>query len=165
MPGAASSRQRPPLRIVAGSSVVEFTWDGDRWRHELITAAGRWTSVEGPLDEAGDDRWPASPVLVELSLARLAGGSAVLGVGLAGRSHFSLSAATCPGVADTILFEAACRIHEPPAWLGSTYRAPDGRIVRISAPAARPPATVAWSYAIGPRGVDAAAPAAGSAPG
>ncbi|MFM8413481.1 MAG: hypothetical protein ACKOCX_02030 [Planctomycetota bacterium] len=165
MSSAAPSRQRPPLRIVAGSSVVEFIWDGDRWRHELITAAGRWRSVEGPLDGTGDSRWPESPVLVEVSLTTLAGGSAVLGVGLAGRSHFSLSAAACPGVADTILFEAACRIHEAPAWLGSTYRAADGRIVRISAAAARPPATVAWSYTIGPRGVEAAAPRAGSAPG
>ena len=165
MPSAAPSRQRPPLRIVAGRSVVEFSWHGDRWRHEVITAAGRWTSVEGPLDEAGDARWPASPVLVEVSLAALAGGSAVLGVGLAGRSHFSLAAAACPEVADSIRFEAACRVHEPPGWLGSSYRGPDGRIVRIAAAAAPPPATVAWSYTIGPQGVAIAAPGAASAPG
>lgn len=159
MPPSPSSRHRPPLRIVAGSSVAEFVWHGDRWRHELLTAAGRWESLEGPADEAGDARWPASPVLVEVSLAILAGGPAVLGVGLAGRSHFSLSVAACPVRTDTILFEAACRIHEAPAWLGSSYRAPDGRIVRISAALARPPATVAWSYTIGPRGVEAAGPA------
>ncbi len=139
------------LRLTAGSTVVEFNWDRDRWRHEVLSAAGRWTSLEGA-GERGDDRWPASPVLVEVSLVELADGPAILGVGLAGRSHFSLSVAACPAHGDTLLFEAACRIQEPAAWLGSSYTAPHGGVVRFAAPPARPPATVTWGYRIGPGG-------------
>jgi hypothetical protein len=139
-----------PLHLTAGSTVVEFTWDLDRWRHEVTTPAGRWTSLEGA--ERGDPRWPDSPVLVEVSRVELAGGPVILGVGLAGRSHFSLSVAVDPDRADTLLFEAACRIQESAHWLGSSYTAPGDAVVRFAAEPARPPATVTWGYRIGPGG-------------
>jgi len=109
---------------------------------------------EGGADDRSDARWPASPALIELSLVELAGGPVVLGVGQAGRSHFSLSARSCPGRAETILFEAACRIHEAAGWLGSTYRDDAGRVTRVIAAAPAAPATVTWSYAIGPGGLE-----------
>jgi hypothetical protein len=93
-------------------------------------------------------------VLVELSRLEAPHGPALLGVGLAGRSHFSASIGPAPGRADSIRFEFACRVTEPPGWLGSTYASPAG-IVRIgpAAGAARPPATVEWGYELGPEGV------------
>jgi hypothetical protein len=157
VPPLESPARRPPQRIAAGRTVVEFTWDGDRWRHS-VTVADRLVadSVEGGVDTAADPRWPASPVLVEVSLAGPADRPALLAVGLAGRSHFAASVA---GAAepDTLLFEIACRLHEPPIWLGSTYRTgPDpADIVRIPAPAldGTLPATLRWTYTIGPRGL------------
>jgi hypothetical protein len=98
-------------------------------------------------------------VLVELSRVALprgaaGGGSALVGVGLAGRSHFSASIAPDPQVADAIRFEIACRLHEPPLWLGSTYRA-GGRLIQLTAldDVVILPRTVVWTYSIGPEGV------------
>jgi hypothetical protein len=140
--------------MTAGSTAVEFTWDRDRWRHAVMTAAGRLDSLEGEVDDRRDARWPASPALIEVSLAEAAGGPAVLGVGQAGRSHFSLSIRPCPERNDTFLFEAACRIHESAVWLGSTYRDRAGRVTRVEAALLPAPATVTWSYRIGPAGVE-----------
>jgi len=154
MPAPIPPHSKPPVCLAAGSTVAEFVQDRDRWHHEIITPQGRWGSVEGEADGRSDARWPASPVLVEVSLVALAGGPAVLGVGLAGRSHFSLSVTACPDRSDTLLFEAACRIQEPPAWLGSTYADSNGRVVRLEAGRSEPPATVSWSYRIGPGGVE-----------
>jgi len=111
------------IRLVAGTTVVIFARAGDRWEHEVRVADGRvWLSIEGPADQQSDPRWPASPPLVEVSLAATSNGAAILGVGRAGRSHYSLAIAACPGTADTLLFDVACRIHEPPHWLGSSYQ-------------------------------------------
>jgi hypothetical protein len=96
---------------------------------------------------------------VELSQADLprtaaAGGSAIVGVGLAGRSHFSASIVPDPEVANAIRFEIACRLHEAPLWLGSTYRA-GGQLHQLTAADAVTtlPRTVVWAYSIGPQGI------------
>jgi len=152
---------RPPVHLDAGPTAAVFTWTGDRWAHRITTGGGEsdgWTSLDGP-SPAADPRWPASPVLVELSrvdlpMAAAAGGSAVVGVGLAGRSHFSASVAPDPEVANAIRFEIACRLHEPPLWLGSTYRA-GGQLFQLTVADAVTtlPRTVVWAYSIGPQGI------------
>lgn len=158
---------RPPVEFVAGLARAVFTWQGDRWTHDLTLAAGDvdqggssdggccWQSLDGPWPVHGDPRWPASPVLVELSSVASATRSPVLvGVGMAGRSHYSASIGNDPLVADAVRFEIACRIHDGPGWLGSTYRHGQG-LVRIEAavPPGSLPRTVEWSYSIGPNGV------------
>ena len=102
-------------------------------------------------------RWPASPVLVEVSLAGREMRPAVVGLGLAGRSHFSLCVAPHPEGGARLLFEAACRIHEPAGWLGSTYRGPDGglRQVTPTREPSIPPATVCWRYTIDATAIEA----------
>jgi hypothetical protein len=153
---------RSPVSLANGSVTVTFTWSGDRWRHHVTTAGGsRWESVEGSVQENGDDRWPASPVLVELSRVDTARGPTILGVGLAGRSHFSASIGPASAVGsaadggDGLLFEMACRCHERPLWLGSTYRGPAG-LETIRPPAAPPPpATVQWAYTFSAVGLEA----------
>ena len=144
------------IRLRAGATEIVFLREHDRWRHVVALADGsRLESVEGPADPAADPRWPASPVLTEVSLVSAAGRPAILGLGLAGRSHFSVSVAAHPDRPDTLLFEVACRIQEPPAWLGSTYRAADGGSMQAAPQAAGTdlPRTVQWSYAVGPGGV------------
>ena len=71
--------------------------------------------------EAGGDRWPPSPAIQQLSRQRTSHGSEFLvGVGMAGTSHWSLSAETSSGAA-ALQLDIACRVKEPPSWLGSTY--------------------------------------------
>ncbi len=157
-----AQRSRPPLILTAGRTSVVFTWHGDRWRHSVsIDGVPFATSKEHTAD--GRDRsWPASPPLVELSLLETPTGPAILAVGLAGRSHYSASIVPHPVEPDTLLMEIACRIKEPPVWLGSTYDAA-GEAVRVTpqdTPIADLPATVCWSYAIGPAGIRAVPPAA-----
>ena len=146
---------RAPVSLTLGRTTVRFTWRHDRWTHEILFPDGAaWRSLEGPSAEGGDDRWPASPVLVELSLLEQPSGTAVLGVGLAGRSHFSASIGPDPAQGDRIRFEFACRVTEAPGWLGSTYAGPAGIVRIVPAPGAvRPPATVEWGYELGPEGV------------
>jgi len=158
----AEPRSRPPVALSAGRTAVVFTWRDDRWRHAV--------SVDGmpmaaSLEDTADGRcgvWPASPPLVELSTVETSAGTAILAVGLAGRSHYSASIAPHPAEPDTLLFEIACRIKASPAWLGSTYEMA-GDAVRVTAPATADdlPATVCWSYAAGPAGIRAVPPAGG----
>jgi len=146
---------RAPVSLTLGRTTVRFTWRDDRWTHEILFPDGAaWRSLEGTCDPVGDPRWPASPVLVELSLLEQPSGAAILGVGLAGRSHFSASIGPDPAQAACVRFEFACRVTEPPGWLGSTYATPAG-IVRVvpATCAVRPPATVQWGYEFGPEGV------------
>jgi hypothetical protein len=151
------------VAIAAGSIAATFTWAGDRWVHRIAhQGAGEtvgWTSLDGPCPIANDPRWPASPVLVELSRvgatrAGASGGPAIVGVGLAGRSHFSASITPDPHASDAIRFEIACRLHEAPVWLGSTYRV-DGGLIQITAADGSDalPRTVVWAYSIGPQGI------------
>ncbi len=151
----ATPADKSPLCLRAGSTSVTFTWSGDRWEHAVIVAGGcAWRSREGGDAPDDDPRWPASPPLVEVSLVAAGTRPAVLGVGLAGRSHFSLSVVACPERPDTLLFEAAARIVEPSGWLGSTYEGHRGRERVPAGDASPPPATVRWAYRIGPAGLE-----------
>ena len=157
------TKKQAAVRLRAGATEVVFLREHDRWRHVVALADGsRLESVEGPRNTTADPRWPASPALTEVSLVGAAGRPAIVGLGLAGRSHFSVSVAAHPDRPDTLLFEVACRIQDPPAWLGSTYRAADGGSMQAEPQAADTnlPQTVQWSYAVGPDGMVPLPPAA-----
>jgi hypothetical protein len=146
----------PSLRLAAGGTIVAFARQADRWRH-VISSQGEpiLESVEGGLSPDDDPRWPASPALTEVSAATAGGQPVILGVGRAGRSHFSVSVTVHPERADTLLFDVACRIQEAPPRLGSTYQTAHGNFVRTGPPAAEGdlPRTVQWAYAVGPAGL------------
>ena len=159
-----SAKPRPPVILAFGGAQVRFDWQGDRWAHVVRFDGGLgrgtegWHSFEGP-HPGGDVRWPASPVFAELHTHPIAGGIAVMGLGLAGRSHFSASVAADPAAPGSIRFDIAARIQEPPDRLGSTYRfdGPAATILRVEPlPLAAPPLprTVEWSYRIGPHGIE-----------
>jgi hypothetical protein len=145
---------RSPVGLAIGEIDVTFTWIGDRWCHRVTCgAAGCLSSVEGPRAEESDPRWPASPAFVELSRLDLPQGPAILAVGLAGRSHFSASVSGDAARRGWVRFEIACRLVEPPVWLGSTYLGPAGQKVFLPEDGpTTPPATVQWTYAFGPSG-------------
>ncbi|MCX7430708.1 MAG: hypothetical protein NTY17_06865 [Planctomycetia bacterium] len=162
-----SPTSRPPVQLATGPTAAVFTWNGDRWAHRITTGeATIWTSLDGPCPPANDPRWPASPVLVELSRVSVPRGDeavsqAIVGVGLAGRSHFSASIASDPHDAGVIRFEIACRLHDPPVWIGSTYRQGD-RLFRLTPldDSTTLPRTVVWAYSIGPTGMTSVSGAA-----
>ena len=156
---------RPPILLAVGETLVRFEHVGDRWQHAVTVASGReatWHSVEGPIGD-GDDRWPASPVFVEVTRLGSAPESPVMAVGQAGRTHFSaviLPDAACPGA---VRFELAARVNEPPPTLGSTYRivAAGGsatpstgpfRVVPVDREETLP-RTVRWSYRFSAEGL------------
>lgn len=149
-----SSSLPAPVSLVVDGLAVRFTWQIDRWAHSIAWGDDAWRSVEGPHEAAGDPRWPASPVLVELSRLDLPHGPAILGVGRAGKSHFSASITADPGRPGRLVFEIACRVQDPPAWLGSTYRGPAGRVCVVPPAGPEPPATIRWAYAVSPRGIE-----------
>jgi len=163
-------------RIEHGRVAVTFMREGDRWGHTAaVDGIVVARSVEGPWPPGGDDRWPASPVVTEMLEVATANGPALAGVGRVGRSHVSACVAAEPHLPDTLFVEIACRIHDGPGWLGSTYRLMtagagvpgEGPFFRITAPvaaAAGLPRTVCWRYRIGPAGIVAAEPSGGETP-
>ncbi|MEX2558466.1 MAG: hypothetical protein WD403_01065 [Pirellulales bacterium] len=131
MPGAADEESvwaAEPFEVsreqaIGGGGVrVVFDKAADRYAHriELTDEAGLVVleSIEG----TPGDAWPPSPPLKEIQIEREAqGGWLALLVGMAGRSHWSLSIALDP-LASRLTFDAACRLGQEPAWLGSRYR-------------------------------------------
>lgn len=105
---------------------VVFRWVGDRWVHALHAlcpdgsrAAACWqTAPVSPGDEA---TWPSSPPLVELGDVPMPHGTAIVGVGSAGTTHYSVSVSAAPE--GGLRFEFACRLLTPAGWLGTTYAA------------------------------------------
>lgn len=79
------NHQQPSIRLV-------FEKTDDRWKHSWIARTGPTeqmilTSVEGTPEQ----NWPPSPPLQDINQHSLDSGDAVLGVGMAGKSHWSAS--------------------------------------------------------------------------
>ena len=127
-------RVLPPSEF-AGQLHLEivFLWEHDRWSHQWLLvdpqrpadAASQLvlTSCEGD----SQDAFPASPPLQQIHQQELGGGQTVMGVGMAGRSHWSAAFAPQPEQPDAILADLAClrktateEVADSP--LGSTYR-------------------------------------------
>ena len=110
--------------LSSGAIEVVFSWQQDRWHHALHVRHPDGSRGESYLEMApaaatDDPQWPSSPPLVELAEMTVPQGPALLGVGLAGKSHYSVSITAEPE--GTMLFEFACRLATPAGWLGSTY--------------------------------------------
>jgi hypothetical protein len=102
---------------------VTFFWRVDRYAHRIERIEG---GVAVPLIDSIEgsdlDRWPSSPPLQQLSIENLPDGRTVaLLVGMAGSSHWSLTAERDANDI-ALLFDVACRVKEEGAVLGSAYR-------------------------------------------
>lgn len=163
--------------IDCGLLRMEFIWSGDRYGHRIFGSSSEsecfLTSIEGRSDE----KWPSSSPLQSLHIEDRPGGARIaMLVGMAGRSHWSMSVES-DVAGNHFLFDVACRIAEVPSWLGSSYAvslgaqaaewpfqieplAPatlqleSGSRAIILAPLSEGtfPRTVRWRYAIGFRG-------------
>lgn len=109
-----------------GLWVAEFWWDQDRYAHRFVGRVDgdiAASSIEG--DSSQD--WPPSPPIQQLSLESVDDQPAVLGVGGAGRGHWSVSVLTGrdPSKVNCVYFQfdLACRSkREEDRLLGSVYR-------------------------------------------
>lgn len=120
---------------------TEFARVGDRFVNEIVgvTAAGQAVAVWQEVQPSESDDWPASPPIQELSLETIDGKDVLLGVGRAGRSHWSVSVeATEVDGHPAMRFDYACRCPDSPQWLGTTYQvASQADSDRAAAPALR----------------------------
>ena len=110
---------------------VDFLWRTDRYVQTVVLIDDAdpdkrelpiMASVEGDSEQV----WPSSPPLQDLSFHKLPTGHlAVLAVGMAGNSHWSLAwepAVDLPG----LVSDVACRIKQSPGYLASTWKLADG---------------------------------------
>ncbi|EAQ79977.1 hypothetical protein [Blastopirellula marina] len=100
---------------------VSFPRRGDRFGHVVSVVSGDdilpcLVSLEG--DDA--EEWPDSPPIQQLSVEQRPAGAVALGVGQAGKSHWSVTVETF--AADRrIEFHVACRMKAHPAQISSRY--------------------------------------------
>lgn len=102
---------------------IEFTWQVDRFAHAIYFLREDQqqlllTSVEG----SASDEWPASPPLQQISAQEIVGDPAIMGVGMAGHSHWSASCLlkTNDDGQLTLLCELACLTKTPAKTTGKT---------------------------------------------
>jgi hypothetical protein len=113
----------PPCTLAAPDCRlrVVFRWQHDRFVHSLW-----WDDREigHSVESDGDESWPVSPPLQQLSLEEIDGRLVALGVGAAGQSHWSISVEPylAPDGATGWKFDLACRCQASPGRLASTYR-------------------------------------------
>ncbi len=107
------------MQSPGGLLTIEFTWHVDRYTHVIRSAESEvLASVEG----GGDDAWPTSPPIQQLSLETIDGRDVLLGVGAAGRGHWSISVrGTRRDHLDALRIELACRSKANPVNCRSTY--------------------------------------------
>lgn len=115
---------------------------GDRLQLEFVFREGRYRQTISMIDPSGvlldqwedasesaDEDWPASPPIQQLSLESIHDRLTLLGVGQAGKSHWSISVETIEIAGEEALrFDVACRVRALPTWLGTTYRRTDAVI-------------------------------------
>ena len=110
----------PTLASPDGRLQVSFQWLDDRFVHRVADAHAQLQSIDGQAENVL--LWPPSPPIQQLSLEEIGGRAVVLGVGAAGRSHWSMSVE--PGDSPSELkFDLACQCKTVPEWLGTTYQA------------------------------------------
>ena len=122
-----------PLETSSASSLrLQFEKTGDRWSHrwQLVDANGQATDVLTSVEGGAEDIFPASATMQEVSLHELPTGAAILGVGMAGKGHWSASySVETHEEQPSIKCDLACllkQLQTDGQWLGSTYLIGDG---------------------------------------
>lgn len=120
--------QIPLANPPASQLRLQFDKSGDRWKHrwQLVDSTGQTTDVLTSIEGDDQDTFPASSALQEINLHELPTGQAILGVGMAGKGHWSASYSVETGddKQPSIKCDLACLLKQLNAdgqWLGSTY--------------------------------------------
>jgi hypothetical protein len=109
-------------QLAGGDYRLVFRRAGDRWSHALEVALdGGFQPLVSTWEVADLADWPLSPPLQQLHIEdRGSAGQVALLVGMAGRSHWSVSI-ELDRPRRRALFDFACRAQQRPAWLGNSY--------------------------------------------
>jgi hypothetical protein len=123
---------------------VTFDWQSDRLAHSISVSDGdRFQAIVSSVEGDGHEAWPPSPPIQQLDREPGQGESSVLlGLGMAGHSHWAISVEARRAPL-SLLFDVACRTRGSVGRLGSSY-AP---IVR---PARREPDAALFERSCGP---------------
>lgn len=114
---------------------LRFERQGDRHSHVIfLVEAGRARRAVQSIEGDNQAAWPPSPPLQQLSMESRASGEVGLLVGMAGRSHWSLSVESLAG--GEFRFDAAVRLAEDvdsdeSRWLGSTYQCLEPHVIEL----------------------------------
>ncbi len=120
---------RLPIEPTLPQLAIEFYWESDRWRHAVgwLDQQDRFHAWLRSQEGGPAESFPPSPPLQDLDLHQLPGGDAALGVGMAGKSHWSFSMSVSGNessicfLADHACLEKAAAA-EQECWLGSSYQ-------------------------------------------
>lgn len=125
------SLQSLPPGVRAPCVRVVFSFHSDRWSHEIqLSHAKGVVSIASSVEGDSDDDWPPSPALQEISKEDIGNRVVVLGVGMAGSNHWSISVSVVEN--QRVKLDNACLVkNEQIGWLGSTYQISEG--VRVEA--------------------------------
>ena len=122
-----------PLETLPASNLrLKFDKSSDRWSHrwQLVDEDGQATDVLTSIEGGAEEIFPASAAMQEVSLHELPTGPAVLGVGMAGKGHWSASySVESHEDQPSIKCDLACllkQLQSDGQWLGSTYSVGDG---------------------------------------
>lgn len=110
--------------LEAGELRVHFTWQHDRFAHEIsVLHEGSWQPALASVEGTPHDDWPPSPPFQSLHIEeREDGRTLALLVGMAGKSHWSASV-EIDADSSSVVFDVACRLRAPATGqLGSTYQ-------------------------------------------
>jgi hypothetical protein len=152
------------IRLAKGELAVEFTWRHDRYAHRVMWLRdGVESLVLESIEGDASTHWPISPPLQHVHVEERPNDVVVaLAVGMAGRSHWSMSVELEPK-SRRLAFDVACRCHQQPGRLGSSYGLAhnawqlvvhddamfDGELRIVPrATIEKLPATVRWRYAL-----------------
>jgi hypothetical protein len=111
---------------------VEFYWLGDRYGHSIsVVKRGDRRVVLESIEGDNTDFWPPSPALQELGEPMIVSDSnqvqTTMLVGAAGKNHWAMCVSPRDHSNDVrdfqpeLVFDIACRIKDPPVWLGNSY--------------------------------------------
>lgn len=122
------------MTLSAAGLRLHFARSGDRYVHQVtwLDAAGTEHLLLATVEGDDTNPWPPSPPLQDLHLeSRAAGATVALAVGMAGRSHWSLSVEAMPQ--GELRFDVACRANDPPGPLASSYQLGEGVLAKPTA--------------------------------
>jgi hypothetical protein len=123
MPPLVSTSRLPTKPTVLASDLwhVEFTRRGDRLAHVISKVVdGQMWPLLSSIEGTPSDEWPPSPPLQEMHFESREGVELALPVGMAGKSHWSISIELCAATG-RLTFDVACRVRTVPDFLGSSY--------------------------------------------
>ena len=125
MPNNVTLHNRKTVQVVRPDGVqleVSFQKLRDRFQHTIsIVRSSSTIALLSSIEGLADDDFPPSPPQQQLSIEQRGEDKVALLVGMAGKSHWSMSVETVQA-RNAIIFDVACRLTRKPQWLGSSYQ-------------------------------------------